>query len=154
MTFAQVRAVLGRPTVVNRTRRIGFARYVEYDWGWGTWTVGFTGRGGVLRVSLVGTSIRRERTREGVGVGTTHGALLRLYRPRGLRCETAERIGTILDTPVCRLGDPRAGETWFPFDKACTVPSLRIWNCPSAKTRFEVFEVLIRNSGAPPPQYA
>ena len=155
MTFAQVTAVLGRPNVVNQTRRTVFGRYVEYDWAWGRWIVGFTGRGTELRVSLVGTSIRRERTREGVGAGTSYDALLRAYRPRGLRCGIADRVGGILDTPVCRLGDPGTGQTWFPLRKRCTTrhhPSFP--SCAKANVRVEVFEVLIRNGRAPAPEYA
>ncbi len=62
MSFAQVRRALGRPTGVNKRVRAGFGQYVEYDWGYGRWTVGLSGRGTAARVSLIATTLRRERT--------------------------------------------------------------------------------------------
>ena len=80
MAQAQVFRLLGRPSVVNRRLTYGFGmRYVEYDWGFGTWTVGFTGRRGDLRVSKIGTTLRRERTARRVGVDSTARAVLRAF---------------------------------------------------------------------------
>lgn len=80
MTQAQVFRTLGRPSVVNRRLNFGFGtRYVEYDWGFGTWTVGLTGRRGDLRVTKIGTTLRRERTARRVGIDSTPRALLRAF---------------------------------------------------------------------------
>ena len=80
MTPAQVFRALGRTQVVNRRIDYGFGkRYVEYGWDYTSWSVGFTGRPNSFRVSKVATTLRRERTRGGVGVGTTLRALLRVY---------------------------------------------------------------------------
>src|ERR671917_500620 len=71
MTLAQVRRHLGRPEAVSARKRLGFGvRYVEYQWGFATWTVGFQGRADALRAVRVGTTLRRERTRTGLGVGS------------------------------------------------------------------------------------
>ena len=147
MTFAQVKAVLGRPTVVNRTRRIGFARYVEYDWGWGRWTVGFSGRGDNLRVSLIATTIKRERTKEGIGVGSTASSVQRTYKPRGIRCAFDDAS----ISAVCRLGTATRGETWFAASWSC---SLNISNCGGRRYgKPIVYEVMIRTAAAPKPHY-
>jgi hypothetical protein len=80
MTPAQVFRALGRTQLVNRRLDYGFGtRYVEYGWDYTSWSVGFTGRPNSLRVSKIATTLRRERTRGGVGVGTTVRALLRVY---------------------------------------------------------------------------
>jgi hypothetical protein len=80
MTPAQVFRALGRTPLVNRRIDYGFGtRYVEYGWNYTTWSVGFTGRGNRLRVSKVATTLRRERTAGGIGIGSTVRAILRAY---------------------------------------------------------------------------
>jgi hypothetical protein len=94
MSYAEVRRALGRPQIVNRRQNRGFGnRYVEYLWGYGDWRVGLLGRPGRERVVRVATGLRRERTREGVGVGTTAPQLARRYR------RTAECISRAYDVP-------------------------------------------------------
>jgi hypothetical protein len=58
MTPAQVFRALGRTPLVS---------------------VGFTGSGNRLRVSKVATTLRRERTAGGIGIGSTVRAILRAY---------------------------------------------------------------------------
>ncbi|HEY8628692.1 MAG TPA: hypothetical protein VIL56_10280, partial [Gaiellaceae bacterium] len=44
MTLAQVKGVLGRPQLVSRREERGFGiRYVEYQWAYASWSVGFSG---------------------------------------------------------------------------------------------------------------
>jgi hypothetical protein len=84
MSLADVVDVLGRPTLVNRRRDYGFgSRYIEYDWGYARWTVGFAGRGNALRVVKIGTTVRAERTPKRVGIGSLVRELLRAYPRAG-----------------------------------------------------------------------
>ncbi len=148
MTFAQVKAVLGKPTVVNKNRRVGFGRYVEYDWGWGNWTVGFSGRGSSLRVSLIGTTLRRERTRDGVGVGTPQAVMRQRLRDDGVNCPRIAGAPPEL-TRTCRLGSRARGLTFFPVKQECTV--LGYYTCPMDKRVWSVYEVAIVAPAAPLP---
>jgi hypothetical protein len=94
MSYAQVRRTLGRPTLVNRRQDRSFGnRYIEYLWGYGDWRVGLFGRPGRERVVRVATGLRRERTREGVGVGSGVRQLARAYR------RTAQCIWRSYDVP-------------------------------------------------------
>ena len=151
MSFAQVRQALGAPTVVNRRERTGFGRYVEYDWGWGRWIVGFSGRGSTLRVSLVATTIARERTRAGVGVGSPLARVRTAYAREGLRCPAERPFGI---QPACRLRSGSRAVTYFPTEMKCTDPRYGNWyNCPTGKHVPVVYEVLIRSAAAPAPTY-
>ena len=148
MSLAQVRRVLGRPTVVNRQLRTGFGRYVEYDWGWGNWTVGFSGTGSTLRVSLLATGLKREMTRERIGVGVAERRVVSAYRTRGLRCPkvVVERGQPPFphEYTVCRLVTPNGATTYF--RDGCAVP------CRSGYVPV-VIEVVIRSRAAPRPEY-
>jgi hypothetical protein len=148
MTLPQVKTVLGKPTVVNKNQRTGFGRYVEYDWGWGNWTVGFSGTGSTLRVSLVATGLKRERTRERVGVGVAERRVVGAYRTRGLRCPkvVVERGQPPFpyEYTVCRLV-ARDGVTTY-FRDGCAIP------CPNGYEPV-VIEVVIRSRAAPRPEY-
>ncbi len=86
MSDAQVRAQLGRPTWTVR-RRAGFGRVeVELQFRDADYTVRFAGRASGLRAVAVSTIVRRERTGDGLGVGTYERTLLRRYRT-SIRCE-------------------------------------------------------------------
>ena len=149
MTFAQVEGVLGRPNVINRSQRTAFGRYVEYDWGWGRWTVGFSGRGGALRVTVVATTLRRERTREGIGVGSVRDRVVRSYGSRGLRCPREYNWNR---ATACRLPTRTGATTYFAVQISCVVdvpPGV----CPTSQQRLVVYEVLIRTAAAPRPAY-
>ena len=148
MTFAQVTRALGRPTVVNRQVRTGLGRYVEYDWGWGEWTVGFSGRGSSSRVSLIGTALQRERTREGVGVGSRRARVISVYRRSGVRCGIVRPYPNTQEG--CRLG-PRSRETVFRVSYVCTAdlpPAVAAYACPTRHQRLVVTEVLIKTPAA------
>ena len=83
MTLAQVKGVLGRPRLVIRREDRGFGvGYVEYQWADASWRVGFSGRAGQQQAVRIGTSVRSQRTRERVGVGSTTRDLARRYGSR------------------------------------------------------------------------
>jgi hypothetical protein len=93
MTRQQVQAALGRHTFVSRRRNLGLGeQYLELQWGYATWTVGFQGRPGRLRVVLVGTTLRRQRTRERLGAGSHVRDIVRAY-PRAT-CSDWAGLGT------------------------------------------------------------
>jgi hypothetical protein len=95
MTEPQVRRALGTPQAVIR-RRVGFGRLsVEWQFDGGAWRVRLVGRRGSLHVASVATMVRRERTREGFGVGTREQTLRRRYG-RALRCERLRSEGGIV----------------------------------------------------------
>lgn len=57
--------------------------YTELQWGYGNWNIGLLGPHGQRRVVLVGTTLGRHRTPEGLGVGSTDNQVAR--RLRGVR---------------------------------------------------------------------
>ena len=148
MTLTQVRAVLGRPLRVQFRRPAGFrGEYVQYVWGLdAAWEVGFVGRDAAdSRAVLVDTS-RPERTRGGVGVGSTHRTL---QRRLGARCYR-ERVGAAIYAPhrdfvVCYLGNEGKGPiTRFGLLTECTLPRDRYSvECPSDKRRYRAGDVTI-----------
>jgi hypothetical protein len=86
MTATQVRAAMGRPLAVL-PQQAGFGRRaVEWQYGYGAYTVRLEGRGDALRVVAVATTAYRERTPEGLGVGTLESRVERAYGAR-IRCE-------------------------------------------------------------------
>ena len=111
MTYGQLRKVLGGPQAVNgrQTFRRGL-RYVEFAWDFGWWKVALAGRPGKLRVAFVETQNRKDRTRDGLGVGTWESELRRELRP--LRCQLVKR-------PF------QGGQPLVPVEARCTYPSHR-----------------------------
>ena len=80
MTLPQVRRVLGAPESTTRRESRGFGvRYVEHQWRYGTWRVGFRGRGADLRAVRVGTTLSTQRTPVGIGAGSDTGDVARRY---------------------------------------------------------------------------
>jgi hypothetical protein len=125
MTYAEVRRVLGGPQTVDRRERLRDGRrYVEFSWDFGWWTVGFLGRPGKLRVALVQTANRSERTVEGLGVGS---------RERAVRSALRVRCAEVSERPA------RSGVG--PFERRCTYASHR-----GRETAF----VLGHQAGLPP----
>ena len=152
MSLAQVRRALGRPTGVNKRTRTAFGgTYVEYDWGYGRWTVGLSGRARSLRVSLVATTVRRERTREGVGVGSLLSRVKAVYRRAGLRCPPPRDFD--FTDPACRLVSRSRAVTYFPTQSMCT-DTRYSWNdCPTGRHAPGVYEVMVRTPAAVAPTY-
>jgi hypothetical protein len=85
MTYAEVRQILGGPQTVDKRERLsGGRRYLELSWDFGWWTVGFMGKPNRMRVVSVQTVNRRERTAEGLGVGSLERAVRSTLRVRCL----------------------------------------------------------------------
>jgi hypothetical protein len=86
MGEAEVRAKLGRPTYTIR-RRAGFGRVeLELQFDDADYRVRLTGRPRTLRAVAVSTILRKERTSDGMGVGTLERTVIaRLGRTA--RCE-------------------------------------------------------------------
>jgi hypothetical protein len=97
MTQARVRAVVGRPDHVISTRN-AFGQYKVFLYRRRQLQVIFQGRDAVTSVA---TESRRERTRSGVGVGSSERGVRRGVR--GVRCET------IAATRSCHVGTLSAG---------------------------------------------
>jgi hypothetical protein len=81
MTEQQLRRIAGRPNYVVPRGQLAFGhRLVEWQYGpTASYIVRLAGRPGRMRVSFVSTVLRRERTSQGVGVGTPERALRRAY---------------------------------------------------------------------------
>ena len=83
MTLREATRALGRPQTVSRRERIGFGiRYVEYQWRFAGWRVGFRGPAGQERAVRIGTTVRGQRTPAGIGVGSNTRDLARSYGSR------------------------------------------------------------------------
>jgi hypothetical protein len=127
MTYAEVRRILGGPDTVDRREQLSRGRrYLEFSWDYGWWTVGFMGRPGKLRVAAVQTLSARERTVEGLGVGSRERAVRRTLR---VRCaEVSERPAVMNVLPFerrCAYASHPGRETAFVLGHQ---PGLPPWN--------------------------
>ena len=86
MTPAQVRAAMGRPLAVVPLQGSFGRAAVEWQYDYGAYTARLEGRRNALRVTAVATTVTRERTQDGLGVGTLESRLERAYAGR-IRCE-------------------------------------------------------------------
>jgi len=100
MTGAQVYRALGRPRTVVERRTIGGRPYVEFEYGYGLWSVGFLGRKGQRRVVLVLTALPRHRTPQGLGVNTPMRQVERQLRD--VRRRLCDSRGTWINWYVMR----------------------------------------------------
>jgi hypothetical protein len=113
MKLGEVRALLGRERAVNIRERRGTRGYVylELDWDYGWWTVGFMRRGREpFRAVLVGTGQRAQRTPEGFGLGSARADL---ERRLDARCRTVLNPRGISKQIECVHGDPGRPQTAF-----------------------------------------
>jgi hypothetical protein len=128
MSLAQVKKLLGPPRAENkREHRASSHTYVELEWGYAWWTVGFVrAAGGNYRAVSIGTIQRSQRTPEGLGPGSRERELtrrldgIRCWRVRSVRepfgaytseCVYGERAGrntAFILNGFAGLGDPRA----------------------------------------------
>jgi hypothetical protein len=96
MTEAQVRRAMGKPRFVVRRPGAFGVQVLEYQYGLAEYTVRLFGRAGRLRAVRVGTTLVRERTPRGLGVGSLERAVRRAYP--SIRCQPlrTQRSGTVL----------------------------------------------------------
>ena len=99
MTETQVRAAMGRPTTTLREAGSFGRPTIELQYGVDAYLVRLAGR--PLRVVQIATTLRKERTREGLGVGSLERDVVRAYGPR-LRCERL-RTGLIPGSQTTRM---------------------------------------------------
>jgi hypothetical protein len=133
MTQAQVRRALGqRHAIVNvRERRFGLV-YLELAYDYSAYTVGFFGAPGKLRVVSVATSLRSERTRNGLGPGTSLRALRRVLR--GERCRRRTVVTFVGFQTECSVLAASGARTTFIAVPECDQRHI----CSTAQTVFEV----------------
>ena len=144
MPLAKVRAVLGKPTSVAKRRRLGFgSEYVEYTWGDApAWRVGVLGRPGSQLVVVVATGLAREKTRSGVGVGSTYKAARRRLGAAG-RCRINSRPGGLAYNAFCFIGLPGRTQTVFWFFGTCSLPPRTAIVCPTNRRTYTVGEARV-----------
>jgi hypothetical protein len=113
MTEADVRAALGRPTwiVQGRTGFGGVRRELQFDEA--EYTVVLRRRGSGFRAVAVSTIVQRERTSEGLGVGSLETRVRRTYGSR-LRCEPL-RTRPVDERSTARM--------LVPPERNCTLPA-------------------------------
>jgi hypothetical protein len=75
MTRGQVEHLLGRDHPPGTRSSVAGATYVELGWNFGTFSVGFVG-GSAVQVE---TTLKGEKTRDGIGVGSPFKAAARAY---------------------------------------------------------------------------
>jgi hypothetical protein len=145
MTYAEVRRVLGAPHTVDKRQRLsGGRRYLQFSWDFGWWTVGFMGRPGKLRVALVQTLNRRERTAEGLGVGARERAVRRTLRVRCAEVtERPVRSGVLPFERRCTYASHRGRETAFVLGHQ---PGLPPWNWGQNEQVVTAVRVHLRNA--------
>jgi hypothetical protein len=121
MTPQQVRHALGQPIYVRGTR-LGFGRLlIEYSY----WLDGYTAYllrvGGKARVVSVQTTLAKEKTASGLGVGSTERQIRRVYPD--VRCsEIFPPGGGMIRETDCVTG-PRAGrQLVFAFSREPEYP--------------------------------
>ena len=140
MTLTTALRSLGRPVEFVRVEIFPreSRRYMEYRTKDHHWRIGVFGIRGRERVALIRTAVRRERTKEGVGVGTpvpTIRSRLRTYRPICIRRYPIVRNVFHLQLHVAACAVQRhtvngSTTTSFGGDPECTVRQIRYQGCP------------------------
>jgi hypothetical protein len=90
MSLAQVRAVWGRSQAVIASQERG-ARKLELQYDYAAYVVTLRGQPRQERVVAVGTRLAKERTRQGLGVGSLERRLQRAFRGE-LRCDQLDIV--------------------------------------------------------------
>jgi hypothetical protein len=90
MSLAQVRAAWGRPQAVIPSQERG-ARQLELQYDYAAYVVTLVGVPGRERVTSVGTTLAKERTSQGVGVGSLERRLQRAFGGE-LRCDRLDVV--------------------------------------------------------------
>ena len=151
MTLREALRALGQPVVFVRARvfpREGL-RYIEYRTRGGGWRIGVFGVHGRERLALIAPRLRRERTREGVGVGTLVTTLpvrLRAHRPQCvkryplLNYVLHKELHVAAYAVRTRIG-LRSATTVFGGKPECVVPLVRYQGCSHARYRVETVSI-------------
>jgi hypothetical protein len=125
MSGTDVQKRLGRPRAVIERRVVRGQPYVEFEYDFGAWNVGFLGRKGQRRVVLVGTGLALHKSPEGVGVGTTERTFWRRVRGQGFyrrHCQRPDTGGT-LSNGQHWVRRSRSSETvYFPAGRRAELP--------------------------------
>jgi hypothetical protein len=113
MTLPQVRQLLGRERAVNKREKRGTRgyRYLELDWDYTWWTIGFMrAPGGKYRAVSIGTVQHGQRTPERLGTDSTERDL---HAKLAVSCrQVFSRRGTFLHGE-CVYRRPRGRQTVF-----------------------------------------
>ena len=157
MTIAQVRAAWGPAQARTVETQPRGSREIELQYDFAAYTVRLVGRPKRERVVSVATTLRREKTRQGVGVGSLERRLRRQFRGE-LHCD---RLPVALDArgfPLeviyagavrrCTLGDRDGRHTVFTSRVHPKYP----WDLRPIADWLElarVMEVVVRGPGAP-----
>jgi hypothetical protein len=111
MTEQQVRRALGRPNTVRRARA-GRIHIVSLNYYLrGEYRVTLRGPRGAVRVSLIGTISRRQRTPGGLGIGSSERSVRDAYP--NLRCRDVRGSGGAVIRSECRVGARTRRHTVF-----------------------------------------
>jgi hypothetical protein len=97
MSATEVNWALGAGSIVNDRKTIGGRQYLELAWNFSEWSIDFVKRGSVYRVVQIGTTLRKQRTPNGVGPGTPWLDLVRAY-PHGLCAVGGNPLGLPSDS--------------------------------------------------------
>ena len=134
MSAAQLRAAMGRPLSVLPQKALFGRTAVEWQYGYGAYTVRLEGRRNALRVVRVTTTVFKERTREGFGVGTLESRLQQALGSR-LRCELLRtRVSASGLSEVLVVADPHRDCVVTSANGARTV--FRSWVKPDGRFTF------------------
>jgi hypothetical protein len=131
MTLPQVRELLGPERTVNKREKRGTRGYVylELDWDYAWWTVGFMrAAGGKYRAVSIGTIQKGQRTSEGFGVGSTATEVARrldircraVFPRRGEPARAASDWRDLVLQLECVYGLPGGRQTVFMLDNKRT----------------------------------
>ena len=140
MTLEQVKRVLGKPrTAVRQLTTPGGGRYLELQWEIegdltpSTWDVGVRSatRAGKLRVVRVSTTLRTQRTKERLGVGSRPRDVLRVFSQA---------------TCLYRDWQKPFGGTWVVIDAAGGMTAFSLYDIQVSgrPDNHEVIEVLVQ----------
>jgi hypothetical protein len=145
MTLRESLRALGRPVVFEDARVFPreSLRYIRYRSKDRLWTIAVFGVRGRERLALIGTQARRERTREGVGVGTLVERLpaaLRGQRPVCVKrypfLNYVYHHELLLASCAVRTSGLESTTTVFSGSDECAVPVIRYQGC--ARPRYRV----------------
>lgn len=134
MSVAQVKKALGAPEAVISREKGPFGRVrIEYAWDFTQWRITFEVFRGRSEAVSIRSSIRTERTKEGIGYGTLASRVEKAY---GIKCEPTITVGVALG---CVLVSSGARRTFFIANRLCgNVPTAG--TCAEEDVRIAVTE--------------